>query len=86
MTNDRQPRERVHLLGSLLRLISMLVNVSFGVWGALALLHQFPAALWLRAIAAALWVVLSLVALIFFVISFSASLLIRQLELSGKHR
>ncbi|KQS84748.1 MULTISPECIES: DUF4105 domain-containing protein [unclassified Rhizobium] len=67
MTNDQQPRERVHLLGSLLRALSMLVILGFGIWGALALFYQFPAALWLRAIAAALWAVLSLAALLIYI-------------------
>ncbi len=67
MTNDQQPRERVHLVGSLLRALSMLVILGFGIWGALALFYQFPAALWLRVIAAALWAVLSLAALLIYI-------------------
>ncbi|WP_438752544.1 Lnb N-terminal periplasmic domain-containing protein [Pararhizobium sp. O133] len=67
MTTDQPPRERVHLLGSLLRVLSMLVILGFGIWGGLALFYQFPAVVWLRATAAALWAVLSLVALIVYI-------------------
>lgn len=67
MTNDQQPRERVHLFGSLLRLLSMLVIFGFGAWGALALFYQFPSAPWLRVVAAALWTVLSLAAFLIYI-------------------
>lgn len=67
MTTDQPPRARIHVLGSLLRALSMLVMLGFGIWGALALFHQFPGAPLMRAVAAAAWTVLSLAALFVYI-------------------
>lgn len=60
-----QPRgARFHLLGTVLRVFSVLAILGFAIWGSIALFYQVPGTVWIRGAAAAAWAVLSLIALI----------------------
>lgn len=59
-----QPRHaRFHVFGTIVRLVSVLAIVGFAAWGGMALLYQAPGPSPVRMLIAALWVILSLVAL-----------------------
>ncbi|WP_426238771.1 DUF4105 domain-containing protein [Pararhizobium sp. DWP1-1-3] len=56
-------RLRFHILGIVIRVISTLAILGFAVWGAMALSYQAPGPALVRILLAALWAILSLVAL-----------------------
>ncbi|OJF94359.1 DUF4105 domain-containing protein [Pararhizobium antarcticum] len=58
---------RRHVLGSILRWVSVLAIAGFAVWGAAALFYQAPGTLPLRIAAACAWVLLSLACLIVYI-------------------
>ncbi|MCV9961445.1 DUF4105 domain-containing protein [Pararhizobium sp. BT-229] len=59
-----QPRHaRFHVFGTIVRLVSVLAIIGFAAWGGMALFYQAPGPSPVRMLIAALWVILSLVAL-----------------------
>jgi Domain of unknown function (DUF4105) len=60
---ERPNRPRFHLLGAVLRVFSVLAILGFAVWGSIALFYQVPGSPPVKAIAAAVWVALSLAVL-----------------------
>ena len=56
-------RRRFHVLGMVIRVISTLAILGFAVWGAMALFYQAPGPATVRILIAALWAILSLIAL-----------------------
>ena len=56
-------RPRFHLLGIIVRVISTLAILGFAIWGAMALSYQAPGPAPVRMLIAALWAIVSLVAL-----------------------
>jgi len=63
-TVDETPPARRHVLGMLLRGISVLVILGFAAWGALALSYQAPVSPALRIAAACGWVLFSIACLV----------------------
>jgi hypothetical protein len=56
-------RRRFHVLGIIIRVISTFAILGFAVWGAMALFYQAPGPAAVKILLAALWAVLSLIAL-----------------------
>ncbi len=56
-------RRRFHVLGIIIRVISTLAILGFAFWGAMALFYQAPGPASVKTLLAALWIILSLVAL-----------------------
>ena len=61
----REPveRRRFHVLGIIIRVLSALAILGFAVWGAMALFYQAPGPAAVKILLAALWAILSLIAL-----------------------
>ena len=59
----QQERPRLHLLGAILRAVSVLAILGFAAWGAVALFYQAPGPAPIRLTAAVLWVAVSLAVL-----------------------
>ena len=56
-------RRRFHVLGIIIRVLSALAILGFAVWGAMALFYQAPGPAAVKILLAALWAILSLIAL-----------------------